>query len=71
MMSFEDLNFIFYIWVLNTTIEAIIKKFQSKQYFATTFRPSTKTLMVLVYLEHYFGPLYHAYSQVDLHGTKQ
>ena len=42
MIIFEDLNFIFYIWVFNTTINVIVKKIQFKQHFATTFEPLTQ-----------------------------
>jgi len=49
MISFEDLTWIFYIWVSNTTIEDTMKKIQFKQHFATTFKLLTKKVMVLVY----------------------
>ena len=42
MISFEDLNLVFYIQAFNTTSEVIIlKKIQINQHFATTFRPLT------------------------------
>ena len=49
MISFEDLDLIFYIGVFNTTIEVIMGKIQSKQHFATTFRPLNKNIMILIY----------------------
>ena len=51
MISFEDRNLIFYIWVFNTTIKFILRKknIQFKQHFATTLRPLIQTNMVLVY----------------------
>ena len=48
MISFEDLDLIFYYWLFNRTIYVIIKKNQFKQHFATTFRPLTKYIMILI-----------------------
>ena len=49
MIKFEDLTWIFYIWIPNTTIEGTMKEIQIKQHFATTFRRFTKKFMVSVY----------------------
>ena len=58
MLNIEIFNLIFYIWLFNTTLEVIIKKFNLN-----------KGLLLLLGLwpkygfsisEHYFGPLYHA-----------
>jgi hypothetical protein len=55
MISFEDLNLIFYIQAFIITIEVIINKegkIQTKQHFATTFRPLTQKLW---YVGAFFG----------------
>ena len=49
MIGFEDLILIFHIWVPNIALEGIMKNFQLKQHFATTFRHLTNKIMVLVY----------------------
>lgn len=65
MMSFEDLNLIFYIEYFDRRIEVIMKiNPQFKQYFVTNFMPLTQTNMILIKLEHYFGPLFHACTQL-------
>ena len=65
MISFEDLNLIFYIGVFNTTIEVIMKKkSQLKQHFATTFRPLTPQKNHFRIQEHYFGQLRHDCTHV-------
>ena len=48
MISLEELILTFYIWVFNTTIEVTMKT-QIKLLSTTTFRHSTKYIMVLVY----------------------
>ena len=60
MISFEDVILVFYIWVLNTTIEVNITFFQYTQHFVTTFRHLTKKIMVLRYRSSFFSTLYHA-----------
>ena len=49
MISFEDLNLVFRIWVLNATTEATLKIIQCKQDFATTFRSLTRKIYGLRY----------------------
>ena len=49
MIGFEDLILIYYIWVPNLTIEAIMKKINFKQHFATTYRPLTKKTTAFAY----------------------
>jgi hypothetical protein len=36
LLSFKDLTFLFYIWILNTTIEGTMKKISKVTTFATT-----------------------------------
>ena len=49
MITFEDLNLIFYILVFRTTIKLIMKKIYFEQQFATTSSPLTQKVMGLVY----------------------
>ena len=42
MISIEGVNLVFYIWILNTTIEVIMKNVQFQQYFIIILRQSTK-----------------------------
>ena len=65
MIKFEDLNFIFSIWLCNTTIKVNMeKKSNLKQQFGTMFQPLRKKQMILVYhstiLVHFtmFAPQY-------------
>ena len=50
MITFEHLILVFYIWVLNTTIEVTMeKKVQFKQKCAIILRRLTKTIMIVGY----------------------
>ena len=63
MISFEDLILVFYIWILDTTLEVIIKKFKLKNiYYYLYCRRLTQKNYEFKVLKHLFGPLCHAWT---------
>jgi hypothetical protein len=64
MISFEDLMWIFYVWVPNTTIEGAMKKEKNTLLLLLDVWPKIYGFSIP---EHFFRILYHARSPKDKH----